>query len=131
MPLQHQKVYHRKEIALCHACYSITTSKTQVEYALARFQVREAGFLPFSFSELETHDRILHETITRIKEVTSAYKTLTEDQVKHLIAYLQHQLVKQRKLAKEKTCAKENTFHFWKNWPQPMTLPIGIVPMVL
>ena len=92
-PFNNKKRYHRKEITLCHACYSTTSSKTHVEYALARFQVREAGFLPFSVSELKTHDRIIYETITRIKELTSEYKTLTEDQVTNLLAYLQHQTV--------------------------------------
>ena len=92
-PLGNKKVYHRNEIALCHACHSATTSKTQIEYALARFQVREAGYLPYSFSELHTHDVLLHELMSRIRDINSGYRTLTENQITHIIAYLQHQAV--------------------------------------
>ena len=92
-PFGKQNVYHRNDIGLCHACHSATTSKAQVEYTLARFQVREAGYLPYSFSELDTHDALVHELMSRIKDLAAGYKTLTENQVTHIIAYLEHQAV--------------------------------------
>jgi len=95
LPFAKQKTYFRRNLALCHACLNATTSAERIMYALARFRIREAGFTPFSFSELAIHDRILQKTSYALQTNFSdpATSNLTTSQVKHIINFIKHHTV--------------------------------------
>ena len=92
-PLCTVKAYQRQHFTLCHACFSASSHPAAIRYALARRQIRLTGFLPFSFNELDTHDRILAAVLQLLPVGPTYAPPLTPIHIAHLISFTKHHSV--------------------------------------
>ena len=91
--LSESKRYRRQYFTLCHACYDASRDPATFSYALARQQLRQAGFLPFSFQELTLHDSLLLSILRRLTPPPLPHPPLSPYQVSHILAFLHHHTV--------------------------------------